>query len=536
MGRFLRWVKYKLGISAQVPEPRRQYHVTTMLDGFMGAFAPERQLHRQMARLGLANLAKVERATGYREGSPTARDDTPQARGASPDWTLEMGFDRRRMVDTARQLERTNSIAGSVLDRACEHVVGEGFTLKCKTDSEAWNRTTEEAWHHWCAHLADARGMMTFNEMITIAFRSWLRDGDCGMMLLADNSIRLVESDEIASRIGGYTRPTDADGVELDKKGRIKAFYVFDYDPQVLWPDRRVAIPRLVRVPAENMIFLARRLRAGQTRGVSAFAGASWIFESADDCLESVAVAHHMAAAAGWIISKKNPMPGTGTNGGELKMGPGKVVRLEPGEDITQLQPQHPSDTFEVLMHTLTRVAAARFGMSLELVNYDFTAANYSNMRAQSQETAIACRIKQRGMLTHACGSVFAWWLANEIRDGRIRGREDAHKHTWGVSGKAWADPEVELRSSMGAVDGCLDTRRRILAERGMDFDEVLRELGEERKKIKKAGLDDIRSNLTRDYVDPAKQPVAGGRPKPGGERNGHAPGPLNPRLKRLLG
>lgn len=471
-------------------------------DGVMGAISPERQLKRKLARMGMQRLDKVA-LTGYREATPTARDPVPLARGASPDWTLEMGFDRRRMVEMARQLERTNSIASSVLDRACEHVVGEGLTLKCKTDDERWNRDTEERWRQWCYKGADCRGMMTFNEMLTVAFRSWLRDGDCAFMLLNDGSIRLVESDEIASKIGGYYSPSDADGVELDKRGRIKSFFVFDYDPTVLWPDRRVAIPRLVKVPAENMVFIARRLRAGQTRGVSAFAGASWIFESADDCLESVAVAHHMAAAAGWIVSKKNAMPGTGPNGGELKMGPGKIVRLEPGEEIQQLQPQHPGDTFDMLMHTLTRVASARFGMSLELVNYDFTAANYSNMRAQSQETAIACRIKQRGVLSCACTAIYAWWLANEIRRGEIRPREDADQHRWGVSGMAWQDPEVELRAAMGTVDGVLGTRRHILAQHGLDFDEVVEELAEEKKKIKAAGLDDVRSTLTRDYVDP---------------------------------
>lgn len=478
-----------------------------VIDQFWNWWDPTRAAERMLARTAMVNIEKIQRSTGYRESTPSPRDALPMARGAAPDWTLEMGFDRRNMVDIARQLERTNSIASSVLDRACEHVIGEGFKLKCKTSDEKWNRETEESWYDWCRSGADSRGMMTFNEMLTVAFRSWLRDGDSAFVLLADGSMRLVESDEIASKIGGYTRPTDADGVELDKKGRIKAFYVFDYDPSILWPDRRRAIPRLIRVPSENVIFLARRLRAGQTRGISAFAGATWIFEQLDDCLEAVAVAHHMAAAAGWIVSKKNPLAGTGTQPGtELKMGPGKVVRLEPGEEIQQLQPEHPGGTFEALTQILTRVGAARFGMSLELVNYDFTAANYSNMRAQSQETAIACRIKQRGMLTHACTQTYAWWIANEIRTGRRPPRVDAHKHAWGVAGTAWQDPVTEVTAALASVDGGLDTRRNILAQHGFDFDEVVDELIEERKKLKKAGIDDIRSNLTRDYVDPAKQ------------------------------
>jgi len=504
--------------------------IVNWLDRAINFLSPQRYAERQMARIAVQQLERShERLVGYREGNPTDRDVRPRAQGASPDWSLELGFDRRNAVDMARQLERTNSIASSVLDRACEHVIGEGFKLKCKTGDKGWNKAAEEYWDEWCRKSADACGMMTFNEMLTVAFRSWLRDGDCGFLLNKDGSMRLVESDEIASPQGGYWKPSDADGVELDNRGRITSFYVFEYDPKILWPDRRRALPRLMKVPAKDMIFLARRQRAGQTRGISAFAGATWIFQSADDALESVAVAHHMAAAAGWIVEKKNALPGSPTKPGQIKMGPGKIIRLEPGESISQLQPEHPGGTFEVLIHTLTRIGAARFGMSLELVNYDFTDANYSNMRAQSLETAIACRIKQRGLCTHASTQVWGWVLAKAIEAGDLSPRKDAHKHVWGVSGSPWQDPEVELRSAMGSVDGVLDTRRNILARRGLDFDEVVEELAEEARAIATAGLPDIRSNLTRDYQEPQEPGESRGPDKP--QRNGHGG-----RLAKLLG
>jgi lambda family phage portal protein len=481
------------------------------LDRAIEWVSPDAGARRRLARMQLRQVertdGKIQNLIGYREAYPTPRDKPVYARGASPDWSLELGFDRRDNVDIARQLERVNSIAGSVLDRACEHVIGEGFSLKCKTASPEWNKAAEEYWDEWCRTRADARGQMTFNEMLTIVFRSWLRDGDIGAMLNHDGSIRLVESDEIASKVGGYYKPSDADGVELDRNGRIIAFYIFDYDPNILWPDRRRAIPRLIRVPAEDMIFLARRQRAGQTRGISAFAGASWMFEQLDDIYEATAVAHHMAAAVGLAIYKKNAIQGTGRSGegGEIKMAPGSILRLEPGEEVEQINPKHPGDTFGLLVNTLTRVCAARFGMSLELVNYDFTDANYSNMRAQSLETAVASRIKQRGMMTHFCSQAWGWVCANGIRDGKLRPRTDAWKHTWGISGSPWVDPEVELRAAMGSVDACLDTRRNILARRGLDFDEVAQELADENDKLRELGVPDIRSNLTRDAIPTTK-------------------------------
>ena len=55
-----------------------------------------------------------------------------------------------------------------------------------------------------------------------------------------------------------------------------------------------------------------------------------------------------MAAAAALVVYKKNAIPGvTGANGKQLlKMGPGKVMRLEPGEEVqhvAQLLVGHPT-------------------------------------------------------------------------------------------------------------------------------------------------------------------------------------------------
>lgn len=532
VGRLLSWCKTKLarkrapsataathGPDLPWPEDRparSRYRIDRLIE----VVAPQWGAQRRIARMALAQVDRSEQSIerlhgrreqliGYREGHQTPRNRQVYGRGSAPDYLLELGYgDRRSMVDEARSIEMVNSIAQSVLDRAGEHVIGEGLTLKCKTNDEGWNREMEAYWLEWCRGACDSRGQMTFHEMLTLVFRSWLRDGDVGAVLERDGSMRLVESDEIASKVGGYTRPSDADGVELDRRGRIVAYWVFDYDPTVLWADRRTAISRLVRVPAEDMIFLARRQRIGQTRGLSAFAGAGWIFETLDDNLESAATALHMSACAGLVVEKKTAVTGNRAGGAELKMSPGGVHVVGPGEKITSVQPTHPGDGFDRLMARGDRIISARFGTSLELVNYDFTNANYSNMRAQSQETAKKSRITQCITAMKFCRDAYGWKLANAIRTGEMRPPKSLKRiglHRWHGSGLAWQDPEVELRAAMGSVDGVMDTRTNQLARRGLDFFDVVDTIAEENAYLRKKGLPDCRSAITRDAIPTTK-------------------------------
>jgi lambda family phage portal protein len=512
--RWLRRAPKRTPLSGEIARP-------SSAQGALARVAPGWAARREESRTRI-EVAKTQRGAaeavrrqlqlvGYRDARPSRMDPTIFSRGASPDWSLELGFDRREQVDRAQQLERDNGIAQTILDRAVEQVVGEGFRFKAKTKDEGWNRAAEQLWDEWCL-TCESTGMLSFAEVLQLTYRSWLRDGDVAWILEADGKLRMVESNEIASPQGGHTRPSDADGVELDARGRISAFYVFDWDPNILWPDRRRAIPRLVRVPATDVVFLARRQRLRQTRGISAFNGVQWMLEQAEDSFEAVAMAHQMAACVGVLLQKKNAFTGiqqlqdgNGTNRPGINWEPGMMLRVDPDEDAVQIKPEHPTGTFEILIHSLFRTVGARFGVSLALLNYDFSDANYSNMRAESLELARAAHIKQATVVRRAATHAWGWRLARAIRERDLSPRADAFAHVFRAPVKAWADPEVELRAAMGACDAGMGTRAAALATRGLDFDEVIEELAEEAEKMRRLGLDPARSSLTRDAVPTTK-------------------------------
>lgn len=491
--------------------------LSRVADAFAGAVSPSWALKRRYARVALANthdlewsLARTreERAIGWREGTFGRLDPAVLASGASADWSAEVGYDRRNMVDRARQIERSNLLAGSLLDRSTEHVVGTGYELKLLSKDSGYNKEGEEMWREWCENDCDSRGEMSFAELMACYYRSYLRDGDVALLLERNGSLRIVESDEIASPQGGYYRTTQADGVELDRRGRPIAFWVYEPD-ETPYSDRRRAVNRLRRIPAADMLFLARRYRAGQTRGMTAFNGCFWVLEQIDGVLEAVTTSYRMAASFGLFVKKKSPIDGTvnipdgtGVQRQAINIEPGAVTQLEPDEDIGQVKAEHPAGTFEMHLKVMVRLCGTRFSLALEHVTLDWTGVNFSNARAGEQEVRNGTKIKQQKM-ARTSTHVLDWKFLNFMRERKLRPRLDGLDHVWRLPARDWLDPVAEAQSEMAAIDYSLMTRTQALARRGLTWEDVAEQLATEQKKLKELGLPDVRGTLTRDPTLP---------------------------------
>lgn len=478
------------------------------LERFIEYVSPEWAAKRVFAREALSQA----RLSGYGDAVQRRIDKTIVNRGSSADRALELGFDRRNIADRARQAEQDNLLFDSLLSRTVESVVGEsGFGVLPQTESPYFNDKTKDLFDAWATDEADARGIDDLAEIMGNLLRGTLRDGDAGLIGLADGSIRQFESDELASPKGGRVTPSDADGVELSPSGRPIAFHIFDYDPLIDWSDRRVAVPsRSTRVPAENVCFLARRQRAGQTRGVSAGNGALWLFEQFDGTVEAKTIATRMAACWGLFLKRQNPLTnlGTGTDGagnlrGTIQAEPGMVLRGQPGDEAVQIQPQHIGNDYDIHLRLLVRLCAIRFGLPLELALLDFSQSNYSNARAvllQSQKTWR----KWQHRLKRIYRRLYHWKVISWIEEGRLPAREDALRHKWETPGWQWLDPVAEIQGAMAEVDAGLASRSSICARMGGNFADNMAAQKLELELMAEAGVPALRGTLSRDPVAPA--------------------------------
>ena len=442
---------------------------------------------------------------GFR-GARHTRTDRRRATRGRQDRQLETMRDRRDMVDRARQLERNSVLAEGILSRSVENVVGCGFKLEAMSADPDWNKQAEALWSAWGDNDADVRGMSTWDELLGLTFRSFLRDGDVGTILLSDRKIQPFESDQLSSPTGRFLSRDMVDGIKLDPRGKATSYFIVDNPDPI---SATVRTQRHTEIPAESVLFLPRRTRHGQTRGLSCFSTISWILDQIDGNIEAVTVAARMAATYGLLITSPNPvglptiLGGDGKTRQKIALEPGMVKFLRAGQDVKQIKPEQPTQNFSEFLRMLGRFVGMALGLPLEIAFGDYSQVNLTSGRMAMLSAWRTWRCYQK-MLKRYSTRVYLWQLLEWMRIGRLPVREDALLHIWHAPGWQFIEPGREINAGLAAIDGGLKTRAMVAAEMQIDWLQLIEARKREIEAETAAGIVPSKSTLTRDAVGPA--------------------------------
>lgn len=473
-----------------------------LIDKIIEYFAPKWAADRAVAREALSN---------YRGGRFDPIDsDVPDFRGAAGDWFSESSQDRRRITDRARKLVRRSTLAEHLLTSSQNNVIGCGFTLQSRSSSLTWRDDIEGQWKEWFDREADSRGMFNGVQILRFVLGGFLRDGDIGTYLRPDGTIRLVESDEIATPTGStFWHKNKVDGIDLDDDGRPVRYFVTKYSREVTG-DRRHS-SEILEIPANQMLFLARRPRPSNTRGISAYANVAHLLSQIEGQVEAITAAARMAACFGLVITREGRFGAGAANAGKrpkVNLRPGNFLELFPGESVTQITPHQPSTNYSEFLKLLVRLVALPFGLPLEIALSDFSDTNYSNARASMLQAWHGWTILQ-DLLRDYCTALFYWKMGEWIRRGRLtrdrkRIPKDYLEHRWMAPRWAWLAPEKEIQAAQSGIDAGFDTITDVCGRLGRDVDDIVEIRKREIEAFEKAGVPLMHSTLTRDAIDPA--------------------------------
>lgn len=478
----------------------------TTLDRVIGWISPSWAANRAYYRWATGQLSS------YRGGLSTRLSGTwDSSSGKVGRQHPTTGTRMEGMRDRARKLERDNVLASSMLDRAVENVIGSGPQLQCRSSSAQWNETAELLWRDSCDEL-DVRGMSDFGTLCQLLYRSRLRDGDIGVVLVDRGGrpyLQAIEGDLIQQP---YKYRSDTiDGIRFNAVGRPLEFYIRDgMDPANL---------RITPVGADNFIYLPRYHRLSAIRGESVFAQTFGVFDHFDGYIEAVTTAARAGACQALIITKQNPsnplanLPTVTNSAGNaqrsLAMEPMMIHYARPGEDVKGFTPTQPTQSFPEFTATLARIMGTNLGLTLEQVMLDFSRVNYSSSRAarlQAEATASDERTKFTKMFL---SRVWRWWSSKQIKSGLLPAPpEDYYAHEWVWDARPWVDPEKELKAALVELDMGLTTLTLLAKERGREFAQLVQQRKAELDMLKKADIPAVQSNQTRDMGAAAAKPV----------------------------
>jgi lambda family phage portal protein len=171
---------------------------------------------------------------------------------------------------------------------------------------------------------------------------------------------------------------------------------------------------------------------------------------------------------------------------------PGRFWRLGPGEGLTQLPCEYPSEAYGPFIQNMRRSQSMGLNVAYSQLTGDLSSVNFSSIRAGILTERDSWRQIQHWLITHMHRRVFRAWALEAAVNGVISASDAKAAiaaQTWKPRGWRWVQPVDEVNANSMAVDQLFTTRSEIAAEQGLDFEDIVARQVEEEKMIVAAGL-----------------------------------------------
>lgn len=422
----------------------------------------------------------------------------------------EVRGDMRLLRGRARELSRNSPHVGQYQNLLLSNVLGShGMTLQAQVLDGRGNvdkktsEMIEAAWEDYWSGPVSADGKLTGDLFEQLQLQTAAIEGESFTHTLMGAEFRhgiAVQGidpdmiDETYHRGGVGPDPEVRMGVEIDQHGRPLGYWIWDRPMYMTYLPGQIPRGRY-KIPASEMLHHYRPHRANQTRGVTWLARAMFALKMLDGYTEAELVAARTAAAKMGFLQWKDPALGNSDDAKPVTMeaNPGSIEELPPGMEFQEWAPQHPNTAYGTFVQGILRSVASALGVNYNALANDLVGVNYSSMRAGLLIERELWQMLQGWWIRSFRQPMFEQWLQAATLSGALRlPNADWRQYAavrWVPRGWDWVDPLKDSEADEVALRLGLTSRRRILAEQGLDFSDVLDELAEEKKLAAAAGV-----------------------------------------------
>ena len=464
----------------------------SFIDSIIGAFSPRAACERQAWRYQMEEMRSSYDAGSYGRQNINWRMINESAEN-------EAKYSRDIIRARARDLERNSDIAQSGIRAFRRNVVGKGFSLQAKTESDTLNAEIEKTWKEWCkAENCDVTSTQSFKQMQRMAVTRKKVDG--GILFLKRYSgnykipfqLQAIEVDELD--LVQVTPKTQGNkvvgGIEYNKYNKAVGYYIRQYDIegyQSLDP---------VNVPAKDVIFYFTKSRPSQIREISDMTPTITRIRDVNEFVTAVSVKERIAACLAVFIKKAIPSGGYGRDGKAVtvdgkvdysgkSLTPGMIKEMGPGDEIQVVDPKNAGGDATAFLKMQQGLIAAGQGLSYEAMTRDMSQTNYASARQSSIEDeytyAEEIELLLEKLLSEAYETfIITGFLAGVFKmPGFIEKKADYLAHEWVGAPRKWIDPMKEANANKIALQTAQKTFKQIAAENGKDWKDQLNDLAE---------------------------------------------------------
>jgi capsid protein len=379
-------------------------------------------------------------------------------------------YDRLTMVRKCRWAERNSGLFKQILADICLYTVGDGI----KPQSHASTPEMQERYEAYFAEKAkriDITNRFSFYQAQSILLRGMIRDGDSFAAKVrnanGEAKLQLMEAHRVGDPLEGKVPEGMHDGIQFGPFGEYIAVNVYRSDGS----SRQIL--------AQSMMMVVDQEYASGARGVPLLQHS---INSIQDEMEILALEKQAVKDNGDVTRVIKKQGGTidSDMAGELgavsnqsyanvaaTMG-GKLIALEPGEDMTSFQSNRPNATFTGFLAALER------DISQGVLPYEFV-GDSSKLGGATVRliTAKAGRVfskYQTIMIENFCVPTWGYIIGQAIAAGELPDDPQWASVSWTTPKSVTVDAGREAANDRADVEMGLLSMSELYAQRGLDF------------------------------------------------------------------
>jgi lambda family phage portal protein len=370
------------------------------------------------------------------------------------------------------------------------------------------NRVIEDSFWEWGKkENCTVCKTMTWGDVQSVCIEAVGRDSECLVRMVRGFpnafgfALQVIESDyldveknETLSN-GNQIRM----GVELNVWRQPVAYHILKSHPNDSFFPSQSQGREYYRVPADEIVhpFMLRRIE--QTRGTPLLATVMYQMNMIGKYEEAeVTAARAGACKTGFYTSEGGAQEFTGAkdeSGNFLsEVEPGTFEKLPQGWDIKTVDWSHPNTAYQTFMKTALRSIASGLNVSYNTLANDMESVNFASGKLGIEEERQYWRSMQSWFSCHFATPIFESWLDTVLFNQKVKlpYSKLAKFNSPDWRGRRWdyINPEQEVSAKIKAVRAGLTSISRVLAERGLDRDEVFEEIAEDQARAKEMGID----------------------------------------------
>lgn len=459
--------------------------------------------------------------SGYSEGGASLTKKSlkawlPQSFSSKSDLDANLNLLRSRSKD----LILNSPVGRAAINTSCTGAISTGLKLypRLKTDilkisaeeAREWARKTKNEFELWAGNVqCDFSRRNNFYELQTIAYKSYLSDGDCFCIFrrrigeIYTLKLQIIEAARVSNPIfsaqSGMFNSVEmpgvkkgsriVNGIEVDKNGRLEAVWISNKiwneplsitEPVTKWQRVKIhgdlsGLLNVLHICADNRPDMYR----GEPYLSPVIETLKNVLRYGDAELQAAIIRSFFTVffmqTGNFDINEmlgKEEQEGC-VDPSEYKLGPGMLNALPPGVTVDKIDNAASQNTFDAFTQSFLMQIGAGLNLPAEVILKKFT-NSYSASKAALMQAEEEFRARRKCFIQDFCAPIYEQFLIEAISLGRIKAPgffEDPLKRMaylsadWRTETNHLLDSAKELQAAKMKIELGLSTREKESAE-----------------------------------------------------------------------